>query len=131
MFQLPASLHESLSRCIRRFWWGECAGKRKTHWTPWQQYTRAKGDGGFGFRDLKLFNQALLARQAWRLVDRLESLCARVLKAKYFPNGNLLDTVFATNQSLTWKATGIAGKRGDMASWFREFHSHLARPMDS
>jgi hypothetical protein len=101
VFQLPASLHESLSRCIRRFWWGERAGKRKTHWIPWQQFTRAKGDGGFGFRDLKLFNQALLARQAWRLVDRLESLCARVLKAKYFPNGSLLDTAFPTNQSLT------------------------------
>jgi hypothetical protein len=33
-----------------------------------------------------------------------ESLCARVLKAKYFPNGNLLDTSFPINQSITWKA---------------------------
>lgn len=37
-------------------------------------------------------------------MDRPESLCARVLKEKYYPNGNLLDTSFPTNQSNTWKA---------------------------
>ena len=37
-------------------------------------------------------------------MERPESLCARVLKAKYFPNANLLDTAFPINQSPTWKA---------------------------
>ena len=45
------------------------------------------------------FNQALLANQAWRLIDNPGSLCARLLKAKYFPNGNLLDIVFFGNAS--------------------------------
>jgi hypothetical protein len=36
-------------------------------------------------------NQALLARQAWHLLKYLNSLCACLLKAKYFPNGHLLD----------------------------------------
>jgi hypothetical protein len=70
----------------------------------WQKFTASKNKGGLGFRDLKLFNKALLARQAWRLIERTDSLCARLLKAKYFPNGNLLDTAFPTNQSPTWKA---------------------------
>lgn len=42
--------------------------------------------------------------QAWRLLDRPDSLCARVLKAKYFPQGNLLDTVAAGEASPTWRA---------------------------
>jgi hypothetical protein len=33
-----------------------------------------------------------------------DSLCARVLKAKYYPNGNLEDTVFSGNASSTWQA---------------------------
>lgn len=57
-----------------------------------------------GFKDLKLFNQALLAKQAWRLLTFPESLCAKVLKAKYFPNGNLLDTPIAVSSSQTWRA---------------------------
>jgi hypothetical protein len=104
VFLLPGPLHESLTRTIRKYWWGELAGKRKTHWIAWEKFTNSKSDGGLGFRDIQLFNQALLARQAWGLIERPDSLCARVLKAKYYPNGYLLDTAFPVNQSITWKA---------------------------
>jgi hypothetical protein len=57
-----------------------------------------------GFRDFRLFNQALLGQQAWRLLFFPNSLCSRLLKAKYFPNGNLLDMVFTGNASNTWRA---------------------------
>jgi hypothetical protein len=56
-----------------------------------------------GFRDTKLFNQALLARQAWRIFQNPDSLCARLLKARYFPNGRFLDTVFAAEASPAWR----------------------------
>ncbi|EEC80386.1 hypothetical protein OsI_22511 [Oryza sativa Indica Group] len=79
-------------------------GKRKTHWKSWECLTRPKSNGGLGFRDFRLFNQALLARQAWRLIVNPDSLCARVLKAKYFPNGSLVDTSFGGNASPVWKA---------------------------
>jgi hypothetical protein len=55
------------------------------------------------FRDLGLFNQALLAKQAWRLIDKPDSLCARLLKARYFPNANLMDTTFVKNPPPGWK----------------------------
>jgi hypothetical protein len=56
-----------------------------------------------GFRDLKLFNQALLARQAWRLIAFPDSLCARLLKAKYYPVGELTNTSFIKNASPGWQ----------------------------
>ena len=56
-----------------------------------------------GFRNLRLFNQALLAKQAWRLIEKPDSLCARLLKAKYFPVGNLIDTAFIQNSSPCWQ----------------------------
>jgi hypothetical protein len=55
-----------------------------------------------GFRDFMLFNQAMLARQASRLLIKPNFLCPAV-KAKYFPNGNLLDTVFSNDASASWK----------------------------
>jgi hypothetical protein len=65
---------------------------------------RPKDYGGMGFRDMRLFNQALLARQAWRLIQFPDTLCAQILKAKYYPNGFLTDTVFSGNGSSTWHA---------------------------
>ena len=43
-----------------------------------------------GFRDLHSFNLAMLAKQCWRLLQNPDSLCARVLSAKYYPNGDIL-----------------------------------------
>ena len=57
-----------------------------------------------GFRDFQIFNQALLAKQAWRLIEFPDSLCAKLMKAKYYPNGDLLDTAFPLQSSSTWKA---------------------------
>jgi hypothetical protein len=42
------------------------------------------------FRNLYTFNRAMLAKQCWRLLSSPESLCARVLRAKYYPTGDLL-----------------------------------------
>ena len=49
-----------------------------------------KSRGGMGFRDLELFNDSMLAKRAWRLLENPDSLCARVLKGRYYPDGNIL-----------------------------------------
>jgi hypothetical protein len=63
-----------------------------------------KVKGGMGFRDMRLFNKALLARQVWKLIQYPESLCAILLKARYYPNGELIDIVFTGMASPTWKS---------------------------
>jgi hypothetical protein len=65
---------------------------------------RPKSYDGIGFHDMRVFNQALLAWQAWSLLQFPNTLCAQVLKAKYYPNSFLIDTVFSGNGSSTWQA---------------------------
>jgi hypothetical protein len=62
----------------------------------------SKEVGGMGFRDLHSFNLAMLAKQSWRLLEKPDSLCARVLKAKYYPNSNLLSGRPKSGSSYTW-----------------------------
>jgi hypothetical protein len=68
------SLCDELTKLERDFWWGVEKGRRKVHWLSWEKMVRPKNEGGIGFRDMRIFNQALLARQAWRLIDRSDRL---------------------------------------------------------
>lgn len=43
-----------------------------------------------GFRDLHAFNLAMLAKQSLRLLSSPDTLCAQMLRAMYYPDGNLL-----------------------------------------
>ena len=69
-----------------------------------------KGKGGLGFRDLQSFNLAMLAKQVWRLLHETESLCARVLRARYYPDGKLLNARMKAGSSYTWQSV-LAGLR--------------------
>lgn len=48
---------------------------------------------------------AMLAKQVWRLIHNPESLCARVLKARYFPNVHVLNAGAGNGASYTWSIT--------------------------
>lgn len=63
------------------------------HWYSWDQLSVPKREGGLGFRDLKKFNQALLGKQVWRILQQPQSLVARILKARYFSDGNIFTAV--------------------------------------
>jgi hypothetical protein len=73
VFKLSAGLCDELEQTVRNFWCGDEPGHRKVHWIAWDKLLCLKDRGGIRFRYLHLFNQALLARQAWRLLQFPES----------------------------------------------------------
>lgn len=75
--------------------------RKSIHWCTWENLCLLKEDGGFGFRNFAKFNIALLAKQGWRLVNYPNSLLARVLKAKYYPNSDFYKARLGNLPSLT------------------------------
>ena len=63
-----------------------------------------KCNGGMGFKDLKSFDKALLAKQGWCLQMGGNSLVYRVLKAKYFPTCDFINASIRNNPSYTWRS---------------------------
>ena len=103
-FKLPRGLCQHIDGLLRKFWWGCRDGKRKTYWVAWEDMTKPKYFGGLGFQDMEMFNLALLAKQAWRLLQDENSLSTRVLKAVYFPDTRFLDAVIGQSPSKIWRS---------------------------
>ena len=101
---LTKTFCDDLSALIGRYWWSQMDKTNKIHWISWEKLPKPKTDGGLGFRNLHYFNLAMLARQAWRILQNPHSLCSQVLAARYFPNGSMLEAIPCAGISYTWQS---------------------------
>jgi hypothetical protein len=104
VFKIPKSLCKQLNDAMAEFWWGDTDEQKKMHWFGWWHMCIPKNRGGMGFRDLHAFNLAMLAKQSWRLISNPDSFCAQVLRAKYYPEGDLLKARPKNGSSFTWQS---------------------------
>ena len=103
-FHLTKKTCRNLNSISSKFWWGAKDGEKKVHWISWQKMCTSKRDGGMGFRDPTVFNQPLLAKQAWRVLQYPEALVARVLKARYFKEESILSATCPATASYTYRS---------------------------
>ncbi|KAK9990466.1 hypothetical protein SO802_025451 [Lithocarpus litseifolius] len=103
-FKVPLSLCHEIESMICIFCWGQKGDNRKIHWVKWQDLCEPKSQGGMGVKDLALFNDALLAKQTWRLIHDTDSLFYRVFKAKFFANSTIMEAKNPANASYAWKS---------------------------
>lgn len=86
----PQNLCKSICASIAKFWWKLKGRNRGIHWKNWATLTQSKSEGRFGFKDFSNLNSALLAKQAWRVINNPNALWVRVLQSIYYPQGNFI-----------------------------------------
>ncbi|CAN6557042.1 unnamed protein product [Malus baccata var. baccata] len=104
IFKFLAIVCKELDTLVADFWWGNKDGARKMHWVSKDVLGLLKDLGGLGFRNFQEFNDALLAKQCWRLVSDPNSLWARVIKARYFPRCNIWEATKGGRASWAWSS---------------------------
>lgn len=116
-FKLPKTTCNNLTSAMTAFWWKDSEDKGKIHWLSWDKLCVSKYLGGMSFKDIELFNQALLAKQAWRILSDQSSILSHFLKSFYFPNGAFLSAPFGNRPSYAW--CSILYGRGILAKGLR------------
>ncbi|CAN1227539.1 Putative ribonuclease H protein At1g65750 [Linum grandiflorum] len=102
LFLLPKYITKRMTSMIHNFFWGGSLTKKTIHWCKANILTSSKSEGGLGLRDIRDFNLALTAKQAWRLTTSPDALWARVLKGKYFPRTDFLHANKGGRSSWIW-----------------------------
>ncbi|KAL0428044.1 UNVERIFIED_CONTAM: putative mitochondrial protein [Sesamum latifolium] len=100
-FLLPDGFLHELESMSANFFWQHNEGQN-IHWLSWKKLCKDKQDEGVGFRNLKAFNLAMLAKQAWRLISFPDSLLSRCVQAKYYPDSDFLNANSGGKPSYTW-----------------------------
>ncbi|KAK4392125.1 putative mitochondrial protein [Sesamum angolense] len=103
VFCLSESVLRDIQSLCADFWWHD-RGHRKVHWIAWDKLCARSVKGGLGFREFRAFNQAMLAKQCWRVFTNPHSLLGRLLKARYFPRSTFFDAPLSSRPSLTWRS---------------------------
>ncbi|XP_026458643.1 uncharacterized protein LOC113359183 [Papaver somniferum] len=100
--QIHVEVVNNINALQRDFWWG-FDEKKGTYSISWKYLKRHKDIGGQGFRDLRILNQALLIRAAWRICTNSDALWVKCMSAKYFPYTSMLHASKKNVCSWAWK----------------------------
>lgn len=89
---------------MSKFWSKSNQKENNIRWHSWDNMGQQKIKGWMGFRDLKSFNNALLAKQGWRFIQNPQSLAATFFKEKYFKDKPFLESKIGNQSSLIWRS---------------------------
>ncbi|GAA0171455.1 hypothetical protein LIER_25480 [Lithospermum erythrorhizon] len=104
-FRLPLQTCNEINSILANFWWrSDTANKKKIHWLSWKSLCKQKSEGGLGFRDTQSFNQALLCKQAWKLITEPNNPLSQVYEDRYFPRTSFWAVQLGPKPSYTWRS---------------------------
>ena len=93
-----------MNDAMSAFWWGDSKDQKKMPGFLGGEYVFQKSWAAWDFEIYFHFNMAMLSKQTWRLLNNPDSLCAQVLRAKYYPDGKLLNAGPKKGSSYTWQS---------------------------
>ena len=99
-FRLPLGVMSEINSLLMNYWWEKGSKQRGIPWIAWKRLQYSKKEGGLGLRDLAKFNDALLAKHAWRMIQNPNSLFAKLMKA--FKDESIWDAKSYSYQSYCW-----------------------------
>ena len=103
IFKIPIATINEIEKMCRSFLWanGEIVkGKAKVKWL---EICKPKEYGGLGIKNLRKWNDALLAKHVWNVVNNKNSLWVQWVRINYIGSRNFWDILQKKSMNWTWK----------------------------
>lgn len=108
-FRFPNCLCNQLDTRIQKFRWGTGNSNKVIALKAWKYICTPKENGGLGIRSFNDINSPLLAKLGWKIAIGEDTLCTRMLKAKYLKKHSHFECCRKVGNSPIWK--GILNSR--------------------
>ncbi|MED6181435.1 hypothetical protein PIB30_118602 [Stylosanthes scabra] len=108
---IPTHTCNMIDSNCRKFLWGETETAKRTHLLSWKNVGKPKQAGGFGVGHARTLNHAFMMKASWGLIEKKDSLWARVLRSKYSCGSHTIpDIRRKASDSNLWKGICLAWK---------------------
>jgi len=88
-FSIPNKIYNNRDSLTRRFRWKPKNYDEKfLELRSWDKLCFPRKQGGLGFKKVIDVNNAILAKLAWMIASKRDSLCISILRAKYKISSN-------------------------------------------
>jgi hypothetical protein len=81
---IPTSMLNKIRILIFNYLWSGCSEKQHLHLCSWEIFAKPKLLGGWGLRNIFIFNRALTTNSLWRALMK-DGIWHKVIKEKYLP----------------------------------------------
>jgi hypothetical protein len=119
--RIPSKIINTLRRLTANFLWNGHGKKHSFHLCSWEIIARPKKAGGWGIKNLHIFNTALLASTFWRALTH-ESIWNRIIVEKYLGSLKLSDWLRKPSLHLKWASPfwkGLIASSPIILHWLR------------
>ncbi|KAF7843573.1 ribonuclease H [Senna tora] len=95
---------------MRKFFWGQWEETKSLTMISWKRLCAQKKNGGLGFRQMTKLNEALLAKQGWRILTAENSLVSQIFMGMYRGSVQNYNLTPKASASPLWKRICQASK---------------------
>ena len=102
---MPVKYNNQINTLMTKLWWAETVDTRKVHFTDCKNLCRSIWEGGLGFPQMPVVNQALVSKQMWRVINNPSSPLSDCIIQKYSQVN--LENLFNTPTGASWRRQSI------------------------